>query len=177
MERVIFHLGDAGGLELLWVTNDPAVLRGVVANLLRGISAGVCRPDVSRGCRRLLPLGSFCPGGRPVLAIRPDDFLRVRAGQNPLPVVILPACESLKPGLDWVCFNGGWVPLGHPLVEGQIHRFRRRFNQHRRRHRRSRRQADAPRRDPFLGIPGLFSGVCVNGGWVPVGHPLAGGGG
>ena len=30
--------------------------------------------------------------------------------------------------------------------------------------------------DPFTGIPGLI-GVCVNGGWVPIGHPLAGGGG
>jgi hypothetical protein len=30
--------------------------------------------------------------------------------------------------------------------------------------------------DPFIGIPGLI-GVCVGGGWVPVGHPLAGGGG
>ena len=29
--------------------------------------------------------------------------------------------------------------------------------------------------DPFAGIPGLL-GVCVNGGWVPSGHPLAGGG-
>ena len=29
-----------------------------------------------------------------------------------------------------------------------------------------------PGPDPFAGIPGLM-GVCVNGGWVPIGHPLA----
>ena len=107
-----------------------------------------------------------------------DDFVVkpfvLTTSIEPGPVVIPTLCQTVRPGFDWVCFNGGWVPLGHPLL------------------------ATAPisppvqptavapppaapatgcaTPDPFLGIPGLF-GVCVNGGWVPVGHPLAGGGG
>ena len=29
------------------------------------------------------------------------------------------ACPTIKPGPDWLCINGGWVPPGHPLAAGR----------------------------------------------------------
>ena len=88
-------------------------------------------------------------------------------------------CTPPVPGPDWVCQDGGWLPPGHPLIRpsGQlppttpsppstppvpavVPPF----------------ECTTP--DPFaetrgaLGFPDLF-GLCVDGGWVPIGHPLA----
>ena len=81
-------------------------------------------------------------------------------------------CPSVSPGPDWVCVAGGnWVRPDHPLAVST--------------------PAISPppslpapptpptgctTPDPFAGIPGM-RGVCIgNNNWVPVGHPLAGGG-
>ena len=86
-------------------------------------------------------------------------------------------CLTVRPGAgDWVCVNGGWLPLGHPDIPAST-------------------PPPSPppppppapllalpnacaTPDPFLGLrSGRFTfnlfGLCVDGGWVPVGHPLA----
>jgi phosphatidylserine/phosphatidylglycerophosphate/cardiolipin synthase-like enzyme len=88
-------------------------------------------------------------------------------------VDVAPAtCVTVKPVATWVCVNGGWVPPDSPLAAGA--------------------SVPAPppvapiavpvapstgscsTPDPFVAMGG---GVCTAGGWVPKGHPLAGGGG
>jgi hypothetical protein len=79
-------------------------------------------------------------------------------------------CPTIRPGPDWVCVTGNWLPSDHPDA------------------------LSAPANptpqpppplaptgcstpDPFAGIPGMI-GVCIgNNTWVPLGHPLARGGG
>jgi hypothetical protein len=82
-------------------------------------------------------------------------------------------CPTVQPGPTWKCVNGGWLPADHPDALTV---------------------APAPvvpslpplaplpspigcaGADPFVAIPGMV-GICVNGNWVPLGHPLAGGAG
>ncbi len=79
------------------------------------------------------------------------------------------ACVTPMPGTGWVCVNGGWLPPGHPLASSGT--------------------------STGTGATGGSSGsatgtggsavctgpkpgatwVCVNGGWLPPGHPLASG--
>jgi hypothetical protein len=78
-------------------------------------------------------------------------------------------CPTIQPASNWVCISPDWVPPDHPAALS----------------------APAPLTppapplaptgcttpDPFAGIPGLV-GVCIgNNTWVPLGHPLANGGG
>lgn len=84
-------------------------------------------------------------------------------------------CSSNSPVSGWVCVNGGWVPPSHPLAS----------------------QAGSSSGSSGGSSSGGSSGstgtsgsgatscsgnapvsgwVCVNGGWVPPNHPLAGGG-
>lgn len=171
---VIFHLSGDQGLTI-WVTDDPSLSFEAWSQIFVGESL-----HVFAGVTYLVAVEDCCPWDRLIPVDNP--FLpfvlttSFEAGQlaEPLPVVTPPACESLKPGSEWVCFNGGWVPLGHPLLDSAPMSPPLQPA-----------AASAPvpalsngctTPDPFLGITGLF-GVCVNGGWVPVGHPLAGGGG
>jgi len=91
------------------------------------------------------------------------------------------SCTTGRPGPDWFCFNGGWLPPGYPLPPGTPSAPATGC------------AAPAPgigwtcvgnawqppaqpgscaTPDPFVVLGG---GVCVNGGWVPRGHPAAGG--
>ena len=79
-------------------------------------------------------------------------------------------CPTIRPGLDWVCVTGNWLPSDHPDALSAPA---------------SPTPQPAPALaptgcttpDPFAGIPGMI-GVCIGiNTWVPLGHPLAGGGG
>lgn len=127
--------------------------------------------------------------------VPPDSPLLSAAGSTPAgtsgtgvsaPAPTLTSCTTIQPATHWVCVNGGWVPPDSPLASGAT--------------------APSPLPtgcsapspgpgwtcvgtvwqptgfpsapcgalpDPFAAIGG---GVCVNGGWVPRDHPLAGGG-
>jgi hypothetical protein len=81
------------------------------------------------------------------------------------------ACTTIKPGLDWICVNGGWVPPDHPLAD------------------RSTGSADGgappgsgspapspePRTNSCTTLQPGPNWICVNGGWLPHDHPLAAG--
>jgi glucose/arabinose dehydrogenase len=83
-------------------------------------------------------------------------------------------CTSIQPASNWVCVNGGWLPPNHPLALSAPSNPTPPTTPPPTTPPPSSTSCTTP--DPFLGIPGLM-GVCVNGGWIPVGHPLAGGGG
>ena len=120
--------------------------------------------------------GNWVPPGHPLaLAISPITPPTTPPTTPPAPptggVVTPVACTTVKPATTWVCVGGGWLPPDHPLAVSAP----------------STPTTPTPPTtpppantcatpDPFTGIPGLI-GVCVNGGWVPIGHPLAGGGG
>jgi hypothetical protein len=82
-------------------------------------------------------------------------------------------CPTVQPGPTWKCVSGGWLPADHPdaltvaptPVVPSLPPLT---------------PLPSPNAcvgpDPFAGIPGMV-GVCVNGNWVPLGHPLAGSGG
>ena len=85
-------------------------------------------------------------------------------------------CIPPVPGPDWVCQDAQWYPLGHPELRASAPSM-----------------TPAPPAppplptitgtpgrclipDPFAGARGGFFGlfgVCVNGDWYPIGHPLA----
>ena len=86
------------------------------------------------------------------------------------PVVGPTGCTTVKPAETWICVSGAWLPADHPLAVGGP----------------TNPTPPSPPPtsppppvpptgcagpDPFDGIPGLI-GVCVNGGWIPLGHPL-----
>jgi hypothetical protein len=70
------------------------------------------------------------------------------------------SCQTLRPGPDWVCVNGGWLPLGHPLAGGAPVQPP------------TAPPTPAPSASCRTAQPGP-AWVCVNGGWLPPGHPLA----
>jgi endonuclease/exonuclease/phosphatase family metal-dependent hydrolase len=68
-------------------------------------------------------------------------------------------CTTGKPGPDWVCVGGGWLPPGMPLPGGAI-------------------VIPPPAAPTAAGCttPQPGSGwICVGGGWLPPGMPLPGG--
>lgn len=131
-------------------------------------SANGCSPPVP-GPDWVCQDGGWLPPGHPL----------IRASGEPPPPPAPPptsanGCIPPVPGPDWICHGGNWVPPGHPLLGASV--------------------PPAPSTppapavgvppfecttsDPFaeargrFGLLGLF-GVCIDGGWVPIGHPLA----
>lgn len=67
-------------------------------------------------------------------------------------------CPSIRPGPDWTCVSGGWLPPGHPALN----------------------QSPPPQQPPpstpppTSDCPTIQPGpdwTCVGGGWLPPGHP------
>ena len=91
-----------------------------------------------------------------------------RGAVPPPPTPTPTDCLTVQPGPDWVCVNGGWLPPGHPGT-GLLN-------------------PPAPSPAPPSPSPGPPSPtpaacqtvqpgpdwVCVNGGWLPPGHPAIG---
>ncbi len=79
-------------------------------------------------------------------------------------------CPSIRPGPDWVCLAAGiWVRPDHPLALPPATAIPLPTP--------PTPPAGCTTPDPFAAIPGMI-GVCIgNNTWVPLGHPLAGGGG
>ncbi len=115
--------------------------------------------------------GGWVPPGHPLA----QGGATPQAPPAPAPPVAGPqGCPTAQPASTWVCVNGDWLPPDHPLALSAPPS-----------------PIPAPPTtplppapagacttpDPFIGIPGLV-GVCLDGNiWVPIGHPLARGGG
>lgn len=56
------------------------------------------------------------------------------------------SCTSASPGTGWVCVNGGWLPPNYPGTPTN--------------------GCTGP--DPFVGLPGILYGACIDGNWIPV---------
>ncbi|MEQ1875592.1 MAG: hypothetical protein ABL958_03035, partial [Bdellovibrionia bacterium] len=90
-------------------------------------------------------------------------IFNINPGPNPTPPPPAPsACPTVKPGPDWVCVNGGWLPPGHPGIPTLP-------------------PTPPPTVQPTPPPPVNPSTcptakpgpdwVCVSGGWLPPGHP------
>ena len=117
------------------------------------------------GGGRVLRIDTAAPVAAPVCAT-PDP---VGSTPPPPPPPSAPStCTSPMPGDGWVCVGGGWVPPGHPLATsggspdpvGST--------------------PPPPPPPPPPNAPSTCASpmpgdgwVCVGGGWVPPGHPLA----
>jgi hypothetical protein len=159
----------AGQTYRIWVYTNSWDLYGEIPFVLT--------TSITSGPLDLPPFCSMAPPARDWICIGegwvpPDHPLAEgSAAPPPPPSGDAAGCLSIKPASDWVCVNGGWVPSDHPLALSSP-------------------ASPTPlppppappptgctTPDPFAGIPGLI-GVCiVNNGWVPIGHPLAAGGG
>jgi glucose/arabinose dehydrogenase len=117
--------------------------------------------------------GGWVPAGHPAAggsAPTPGGGTPPPSGP-PSPPPAPSVCTTPRPSSDWVCVSGGWLPPGHPLAAGGGS---------------SPPPPPAPAPGPSPAPPGtcaipdpfvaIGGGVCVSGGWVPRGHPLAGGG-
>jgi hypothetical protein len=78
------------------------------------------------------------------------------------------SCLSVKPAADWICLNGAWLPPGHPLLGSAV----------------VPPESSVPTTpSPAVPPPSTVScttiqpvadWICLNGGWLPPGHPLLG---
>ena len=126
-------------------------------------SANSCIPPVP-GPDWVCQDGGWLPLGHPSIRLSGDA-----TPPPPPPPPNANSCIPPVPGPDWVCQDGGWLPLGHPSIRsgepppppppppptavgGP--------------------PFSCPTSDPFAGFFGFF-GVCIDGAWVPIGHPLA----
>jgi glucose/arabinose dehydrogenase len=83
------------------------------------------------------------------------------------------ACTTVKPASDWVCVRGGWVPPNHPLAQSGSSGGSTGGSGG------ATGGTDGGTGSGTTACPSVKPGpdwVCVNGGWVPPGHPLAGSG-
>ncbi|MEQ1878515.1 MAG: TerD family protein, partial [Bdellovibrionia bacterium] len=67
---------------------------------------------------------------------------------------------TVKPGPDWVCVNGGWLPPGHPGIPNQPVP--------------TAQPTPPPPVNPST-CPTVKPGpdwICRNGGWLPPDYPL-----
>ena len=161
----------AGLLVLLFVIavmspKNPLASGGQAPASPPPTSANNCKPPVP-GPDWVCQDGGWLPPGHPL--IRPSGETPPTAPSPPTGGAGTPEpCISVQPGPSWICQDGGWLPAGHPLIRppGET-------------------PPTAPSlppvgvppfkcttSDPFAGVPGLF-GLCIDGGWVPIGHPLA----
>ena len=96
-----------------------------------------------------------------VLAVMaPADPLGAGAqAPTPAPPPSANSCIPPGPGPDWICQDGGWLPLGHPSIRSSV---------------------DPPPPPPPPPPPSANScippvpgpdWVCQDGGWLPLGHP------
>ena len=119
----------------------------------------------------------ICVNGGWVDANHPLAMISQPTAPVPSPQPAVPPaaqpCPTVQPGPTWICVNGGWLPADHPdvltvaptPVVPSLPPLTPLPS-----------PTGCPGPDPFAGIPGRV-GVCVDGNWVPLGHPLAGGGG
>jgi beta-glucosidase len=134
-------------------------------------------PATAGGCQTAAPgtgwacvNGGWLPPGHPLAAGGSGQQPAIPP-PTPTTTTTLPAgnssCQTPAPGTGWVCISGGWLPPGHPLAVGAPG------------------QASAPPTTPTTPTtpsstpsscqtPAPGTGwVCVSGGWLPPGHPLA----
>ena len=173
----------AGQTYRLWVYYPSWDLYGPVTFVLTtSIEAGpVTLPPVCEfappGSNWVCVNGGWVPEDHPLALANPPisptpPLPPLPTLPPPEPPVVGPVgCASVQPVSTWICVNGGWVPPDHPLAVGASTNPTPPST------------PPAPPLppvpptgclgpDPFVGIPGLV-GVCVNGGWVPLSHPLA----
>ena len=163
----------AGRTYRVWVSTNPWDLFGAIPFVLT--------TSITSGPIVLPPSCSMAPPVRDWICIGegwvPPGHPLAEGGAAPVPPPPsggATTCGSIQPASTWVCVNGDWVPPDHPLALAAPA---------------SPTPTSPPPSaptppltrcatpDPFAGIPGM-SGVCIgNNTWVPLGHPLAGGGG
>jgi glucose/arabinose dehydrogenase len=88
---------------------------------------------------------------------------------TPPPTTPSTGCTTAAPASDWVCVNGGWLPPGHPLAGPGAPTTPPPTTPP---------PTTPPPTTPSTGCTTAAPAsdwVCVNGGWLPPGHPLAGG--
>ena len=89
----------------------------------------------------------------------PDPLGAGAQAPTPAPPPSANSCIPPVPGPDWICQDGGWLPLGHPSIRSSV---------------------DPPPPPPpppppnpnscIPPVPGP-DWVCQDGGWLPLGHP------
>lgn len=150
------------------VRGSFALLLGVLL-ICHSLIAGRQAPTAGTDCIPPVPGpdwvcvdGNWLPPGHPLIPSATPPTPPTEPGNGSSDV-----CPTVQPGPTWVCKRGDWLPPGHPLLTGS--------------------EPSPPQpspvmppftcttQDPFLGGGrfGELYGLCVNGDWVPIGHPLA----
>jgi len=118
------------------------------------------------------PAPAPAPAPTPAPAPAPAPTPTPTPAPAPAPVPDSSAsCTTVKPGSDWTCYNGGWLPPGYPIPSGSV-------------------SSSATGSTAGTASDGSSSGVssavcttvmpgagwtCYNGGWLPPGYPIPSG--
>ena len=140
---IAFTSESSGGLNISWVSVTDGSQSGTIVT--NGYSPDWGMPS--------FPIPGAAPAPTPAPAPAPTP---APAPAPNAPPAAATSCTTIKPGPDWSCVNGGWLPPGFPIFPGVPVSL----------------PALPPPTgcstpDPFVSIGG---GICVaGGGWIPRG--------